>query len=622
MHHGDLALQERASTGIGGVKSSRREMLRGAGAGILAVAAGPALTRPSLAAATRNQANAGVYTFPRHETWTASPHTEISFRGTTAEDLGSVSVEGGSSGGHSGLLLAHADGNGVSFVPDARFDPGEVVTVRADIALAATDDGLLAFGVVQPAELTPSPESRVSDDPEVPPQAFRSRPDLRPPVMTIDVPATGTGDGYVFLGARVQDGQSGAMILDDAGSLVWYGLPASDPDEIHDVRVQEWRGEPVLTFAEANGPRGYRLGHFVICDSTYERIAQLQIGNGLAGGDHHEFMLTPEGTALIGAYNSVQWDLSSIGGSKYSRVLDAVIQEIEVETGRVRFEWHSLDVIEPGESYIAAPADPDEEFDYVHQNSIGIAPDGNFLMSARHTFAVYKIDRQTGDLMWRLNGKRSDFEIDDAASFRFQHDARMWAPGELTLFDNASVSDDDDDTVDSRGLVLALDEETMTASLDQAYIHPTGVLATSQGNMQTLPNGNRFIGWGSAPVFSEFSADGELIFNGLFPEGGSSYRAYRMLWVGRPSEPPAVAVEANASGTATVYASWNGATEVANWRVLAGTGPNDLAEAITTERTGFETAIDVQTDAAWIAVEALDAEGTILGASEAIEMGA
>jgi hypothetical protein len=316
----------------------------------------------------------------------------------------------------------------------------------------------------------------------------------------------------------------------------------------------------------------------------------------------------------------VQWDLTSIGGSKYSRVLDAVIQEIEIESGRVLFEWHSLDEIEPAESYIGAPADPDDEFDYVHQNSIGFAPDGNLLMNARHTFAVYKIDRQTGELIWRLNGKRSDFEVADDARFRFQHDARMWAPGELTLFDNASVSDDDDPTVDSRGLVIALDEEAMTATLTQAYIHPEGVLATSQGNMQTLPNGNRFVGWGSAPVFSEFSAEGELIFNGMFPEGGSSYRAYRMPWVGQPVEPPAVTVEASGSGAATVYVSWNGATEVASWRVLAGLEASNLAEVVTAERTGFETAIDIQTDAAEIAVEALDASGSVLGASDAIEI--
>lgn len=614
--------RDRTTQGAPTFRTTRRTILRAAGAGALSVAWGGAQAGPARAAVTRSQTAAGVSVFPRHDSRTASPYAEISFRGVTAEELGMVSVVGGRSGGHSGLLLPHADGNGVSFVPDARFEPGEVVTVRAETDLGPTDDGSLMFEVVQPAEIAPSPTSRVTDNPDVAPWTFRSRPDLRPPVMNITVPADGTDEGFVFLGARVESGQAGAMILDNAGELIWYNPPASDLDQLHDVRVQEYRGEPVLTFAEANGPRGYRLGHYVICDRSYRRIAQLQIANGYTGGDHHEFLLTPEGTALIGSYHPVQWDLSSVGGSQTGTVLDGVVQEVEIETGRVRFEWHSLDDIEPAESYEAVPSDRDEPYDYVHQNSIGVAPDGHVLVSARHTFAIYKIDRQTGDLIWRLNGKQSDFEMGDGTPFAYQHDARMHDNGELSLFDNAATNPNDDETVDSRGLVLALDEDAMTATLAREYIHPTGILSISQGNTQILPNGNVFVGWGSAPVFSEFSPDGELIFNGRFPAGGNSYRAYRFPWMGEPAEPPAVAVDAGGFGAVTVYASWNGATEVARWRVVAGAAPDDLAEVTTAERTGFETEIQVETDAAYVAVEALDADGNVLGESDAAEAGA
>lgn len=627
MSSADDGYQGRTAEGLStfrASKASRRALVRAAGAGALAMAGGSwrALAVPPRTVVAGSQAIARFAVFPRHNTFTASPYTEITFRGVSAEELGTVTVVGSISGGHSGLLMPHADGNGLSFVPDARFEPGEVVTVQAETDLGPTGDDPLTFGVVQPAEISPSPASRVIDEPAVPPQTFRSRPDLRPPAMSVNVPADGTDEGYIFLGAIIEDGQAGAMILDDDGEIIWFNPPASDLDDLHDVRVQEYRGEPVITFAEANGPLGFRLGHYVICDSTYQRIAQIQIGNGYTGGDHHEFLLTPRGTALIGAYHPVRWDLSSVGGSKYGNVLDAVVQEIEIETGRVLFEWHSLDDITPAECYLPAPSDPDEPFDYVHYNSIGIAPDGNLVVNSRHTFASYKIDYGTGEILWRLNGKESDFEMGDGTPFSYQHDTRVLDNGEVTLFDNAGTNPEADETTDSRGLVLTLDEEAMTATLAREYIHPTGILATSQGNMQLLPNGNVFIGWGSAPVFSEFTADGELIFNGRFPQGGNSYRAYRMPWRGQPAEPPAVAVERGTADAVTVYASWNGSTEVVSWRVLAGPAPDTLEEVGSGERTGFETEIAVETDAAYVAVEALDDAGTTLSTSEAVETGA
>lgn len=608
----------READGVLALRTNRRKIVGAAGAGAVAMVGGRATALPARAIVVGSKAAPGVTVFPRHGTRTASPYTEITFRGTTTERLGMVTVVGSSSGGHSGLLKPHADGNGVSFVPDARFEPGEAVTVRAETALRRTGDESLIFRVVRPAELSPSPDSRVTGDPAVPPRRFRSRPDLRPPVIMIDVPAEGTGEGYVFLGAIVEDGQAGAMILDNAGELIWYNPPANDLDDQHDVRVQTYRGEPVITFAEANGPRGYRLGHFVVCDSTYRRVAEFRIGNGYPGGDHHEFLLTPEGTALIGSYHPVTWLITSDGSPRFAKVLDAVVQEIEIETGRVLFEWHSLDEIAPSESYFPAPSDPKEPYDYFHLNSIGLAPDGDLIVSARHTFAVYKIVRGTGKVVWRLNGKESEFEMGDGTTFTYQHDARLLDTGEVTLFDNAGTDPDQDESTDSRGLVLALDEATMTATLVREYVHPTGILSISQGNMQLLPNGNVFVGWGSAPVFSEFSPDGELIFNGRFPTGGNSYRAYRMPWQGRPAEPPAVAAEVDPDGGVTVYASWNGATGVARWRVLAGPAPEELGEIGSGERTGFESEIAVQPDAAYVAVEAIGETGEILGTSAAV----
>lgn len=612
-------------------RTSRRNMLRAAGAGALAVAGGATLAVPigaspapraaaGTAAHSRRQSGDGVTVFPRPNSRTASPYTEITFRGVTGEELGTVIAVGSQSGAQSGMMRPHADGNGVSYILDSWFEPGEEVLVRADIDLASTDDGSLVFGVSRPAFLREAPSDIVTDSPADAPHEYRSRPDLRPPVMDITVPADGTAEGYIFLGARVRDGQSGALVIDDTGEPVWFSPPPSHLDAHYDVRVQEYQGEPVVTFAEANvrGPNGWRRGHYVICDNAYQRIAEFGIGNGFAGGDHHELLLTAEGTALVGTYHPVAWDMSPFDGAEDGIAVDNIIQELEIETGRVLFEWHSLDHIAIDETYFDVPTEGGQQFDYLHMNSIGVAPDGDLVISARHTHAAYKLDGETGEIIWRLNGKLSDFEMGEGSSFAYTHDARLYADGRFTLFDNAAGSSNPD--VQSRGIVLQLDTEAMTATLEQEFLHPNEILSVSQANVQPLSDGNVFVGWGSAPVFSEYTGEGELIFNGRFPSGGTSYRAYRFPWTGEPSDPPDVAVEAGSGGEVTVYASWNGATEVASLEVLAGSGRDALEPVGSAPRDGFETAITVHSEEPYFAARALDANGNVLGTSEAVEV--
>jgi len=602
----------------GNARLSRRALLGVAGAAGMAALAGRSV--PGVSAQGRTGQPETVPIYPAPETWTASPHTEISFRGVTEEDLGGVVVVGDFSGGHSGVLKAHADGNGVSFIPDARFEPGEVVTVRADIPLGSGPGGTHTFGVARPAMIVPAPSGYDADNPEEPPQEFRSRPDLRPPYMHITRSTGATADGYIFLTTNVPNGQRGLMILDNDGQLIWFSPPRVETEALYDLRVQEYQGQPVLTWSEAASPVGYGFGHFVIADASYTRIADVQVGNGYTGGDVHEFLLTPRGTALVIIYHPIEWDASPIGGSRYASVLDNIVQEVEVETGRVLFEWHSLDHVRIEETYRSLAADRGRSFDYFHMNSVEEVPDGNLIISARHTFAIYKIDRSTNEVIWRLNGTASDFEMGEGAEFAWQHDARIHPNGELTLFDNAESDQERDAFAYSRGVVLELDETAMTATLVREYIHPTRILSTSQANMQVLPNGNVFIGWGSAPVFSEFTFDGELIFNGRFPRGANSYRAYRFPWVGRPADPPDIAVERQLDGTTTVHASWNGATEVAGWQALAGSTPESM-EVVSdvVPRSGFETEIPVDASSDWYSAQALDAAGTVIGTAIAVQ---
>jgi hypothetical protein len=324
----------------------------------------------------------------------------------------------------------------------------------------------------------------------------------------------------------------------------------------------------------------------------------------------HDMLLTAENTAIVGAYNTIEWDLSAIGGQE-GFVADCVLQEIDIATGCVIFEWHNVDHIDLDESYLEVdPEKPDVTLDYFHYNSVAIDADGSLIVCARNTWATYKVDRNSGDVIWRLGGKRSDFELADGAEYAWQHDARPLGGNLLSFFDNGPNNGE------SRGLILELDTDRMTASVDREFRHSEKISAGSQGSLQILPNGNVLVGWGSEPLLTEFTADGEPILDVRFPGEKQSYRARRFEWVGRPSDVPHLRAETGSGGNVTVYASWNGATEVAAWRVLAGAAENDLtAVGEPSPRTGFETRIAVTSDARFFAVEAIDAQGESLGIS-------
>jgi hypothetical protein len=447
--------------------------------------------------------------------------------------------------------------------------------------------------------------------------AFRSRPDLSPPGIGVLRPARDGAPGYVFVAPKTGPGyegpvQNGPMIVDDDGQVVWFRPMRGEDVRAMDFKVQRYRGEPAITWYEGVGTT-YGRGEYVIADSSYREVRRVRAGNGYEG-DHHEFLITPEDTALITIYSPVRWDLTPIGGPRDAFVLDGIVQEVDIASGEVLLEWHSLDHVGIEDSYRALPEGPGGTFDYFHINSIDVDLDGNLLVSARTTFAVYKIDRRSGEVIWRLGGKKSDFEMGPGTWMRYQHDARREPDGTITVFDNGGVKKDDR----SYGLVLDPDEDEMTVTLSREYGHPEGRVGAVMGSMQVLPNGNAFLGWGSDPTFSEFGKGGELLFSAVFPPEVNSYRAFRFPWRGRPTGDPAVAVETGPDEV-TVYASWNGATEVAAWQVLAGPAPDDLkpvGEAV--NRSGFETAIPARTAEPFVAAQARDRSGRVLGASKTI----
>jgi hypothetical protein len=443
-------------------------------------------------------------------------------------------------------------------------------------------------------------------------QSFRSRPDLEPPSVGVNVEASdGVAPGYVFVSVKKGEGQDGPMIMDNEGHLVWF----SKDRYATDFKVQSYRGEPVLTWWQGGIVAGHGEGEYVIFDSSYREVRRVKAGNGYPG-DLHEFSITPQDTALLTAYTETRADLSPIGGPRDVPVWDGVAQEIDLETGEVLFEWRSLDHVGVDESYRPPPEDPEEPLDYFHINSIEVEPDGNFLIDAKGTYAVYKVDRASGEVLWRLGGKRSDFEMGEGTRTVSQHDARRQEDGTITIFDNGAPPKLHDQ---SRGIVVELDEDAMRATLVREYTHPEKPLATSQGNMQVLSNGNVFIGWGTVPHSSEYGRDGELLCDLQFSGESQSYRAFRQVWSGCPAEDPAVAAEKGEGGKVNVYASWNGSTETATWRVLAGPKPDDLEPVGSVPREGFETAMAIRTDEPYVAVQAEDDSGRVLATSKAVE---
>jgi hypothetical protein len=291
--------------------------------------------------------------------------------------------------------------------------------------------------------------------------------------------------------------------------------------------------------------------------------------------------------------------------------VQAVVQEIDIATGLVLFEWHSLGNIGLSESHEPVP-ERSAQWDYVHANSVALDAGGDVIVSARHTSSVFRISRESGRILWRLGGSRSDFRMGEGTHFYNQHDARPQADGTLTLFDNSAPPPR---RKASRAITLRLDGDR--ATLVQALTHPEGLLSATQGGAQRLPGGGMFVGWGSRRYFTEYDAAGRVVLDGRFAAGGDNYRAYKFPWSGRPARAPAL-VATRRGNRVAARVSWNGATGVARWELWAGPRADALRRTGSAPYGGFETALSVVTGERFVQVRALDASGAVLGTSATI----
>jgi hypothetical protein len=593
---------------------------------LAASARDPASSRGATAAAQ----NLDVLPFPG--TPDAAPATNIDFPGQSPGQIGSVTAVGSRSGLHSGHLSAQPDNRGSAFHPVHAFSPGERVTVTAALGSAAAGiaggaEGSRrlrwSFAIARPASLNYARAGAVDDDLGLarPParnaisaprtHSFVTEPQFHVPWISMHGKDTDTASGDIFLDTQ-NSGQPAALLLNPLGELRWYepSNAAHRGPSIFNTRVQRYKHHRVITYWQGLVvPPGIGRGQGHILNSSYKTIHTVQAGDGYAkqGIDLHEFTLGREGkeaTAFVQIWSPVQRDLTSVGGPVHGTVLDWIIQEIDVATNKVIWEWHALGHVPISASYERYV--PGQPYDYFHLNSIQQLPDGRILISARHTWAVYSIEKKSGRIAWELGGKHSSFRMGPGSAFRWQHDATLHGHGILTVFDDGGAPQ-------SRALEIHLGNHQ--ATLVHAYTHSPPLLALSQGSAQLLRNRDVFVGWGSRSYFSEYAPSGRQIFSGSMRSPIQSYRAYRSVWVGKPLQPPAIAVrKSKTAGRDRIYMSWNGATRVVKWRIEARPASAGRFTRIgTIGWTSFETSTRVlAAKGPYFRVQALAANGRAL----------
>ncbi len=462
--------------------------------------------------------------------------------------------------------------------------------------------------------------------------SFVTEPTLHPPVIHKDVPtlANRLAPGYILttnfynLNYPPLVGQSGPLILDDNLQPVWF-QPVPEKVVAANLSLQTYEGQPALAWWQGvvTNTGSTESGEDVVVNRHYQTVARLKGADGWVLTLH---ALTISGDdAWVTANKNVARNLSAYGGAYNGALIDSAVQEYDLKTGKLLRTWDALEHIPPGDSYATVPTNG-FPWDTYHVNALELSSNSTFLVSMRNTWAAYLVNIATGKIEWTLGGKRSSFKFGPGADFQWQHDV-AFAPGSSAAGPRSTITMFDDHccqltgggtsvhaTGPSRGLVLDLDQQTHTITLVAQYTSGGEFETEYMGDTQPLAGGNVFVGWGSEPYFSEFTRSGQRLLEGNFPGSDLSYRETLEEWVGLPLTPPVGA--ARQQGTrATVYASWNGATRVVSWRVLAGPSATQLSAVASADKAGFETAIPVTQAHLSYKVQALDAAGRVIGTS-------
>jgi hypothetical protein len=360
-----------------------------------------------------------------------------------------------------------------------------------------------------------------------------------PPPVSILSSQPGFGHGEDFFITPTGDPETyaaGPEILSTNGEPIWFhAVPQGDAAT--DFRTQTYLGQPVLTWWQGTESGGVGNGTDYIYNDHYQQIATVQAGNGLAA-DAHEFYITPWNTALITAYQHTTENLTSIGGPPNQAVVNGVVQEIDIATGQVLWQWNSADHVPFSASEQPLPKLASETWDWFHVNAIHLNTNGDFLIDARNTWATYDVSPYSGNVQWTLGGKDSSYKLQAAPGqvldsageiFAWQHDPEALGNGDYTFFDDEATIGAPELSY-SRAVTVNLNPWSKVATLLSSDNQPEGLSATSQGNAQPTNTGDLVVGWGSLPYFSAFDQRGNLAFNAEFPAGVNTYRAYLLPW--------------------------------------------------------------------------------------------
>lgn len=456
--------------------------------------------------------------------------------------------------------------------------------------------------------------------------SFISAPGLHPPKVKAVSPTVSSelAPGYIMM-ANFYDisdppmtGQSGPLIMNNQLQPVWF-QPLPEDVIASNLEAQAYKGQPVLTWWQGtvSSSGETETGEDVIVNQHYQPIATLRGQDGWVLTMHE--MLISGNYAWVTANKTMRMNLSKYGGSVDGVLDDSAVQKYDITTGKLVYSWDAVEHIPLSGSEATMPSNG-FPWDAYHVNSVSLVGNGEFLVSMRNTWAAYLVNQKNGTVIWELGGKHSSFSMPKAASFQWQHDVK-WDGGSLvTMYDDHCCQLTSGGTYvapdgPSRGLELKLDTSTHTVSLVAEYVYAKGFDSAYMGDMQVLPNGNVFVGWGSQPNFTEYSRSGKLLLDALLPGSDLSYRAQVANWVGLPLSPPQGAARTGPAGT-TVYASWNGATRVASWKILAGSNASHLTVVGMVPKSDFETHVLLKGSFSTFKVEALNSKGQVIGASK------
>ena len=499
-----------------------------------------------------------VSAFPEPGSATASPRTQISFDGVAGYELAQLVVTGSVSGRHDGRV-EDSTGTGASFLPSQPFVPAERVTVSTGLAIRGGHDGVFSFTVATPATETTPPVTPKPVVPPTPPASVThsvSARSIRAPVVTVETHRRSAAPGDIFLGTKGGGLPHAVTIVDGDGKLVWYH-PEGTLD-VEDVNVQRYQGQAGadLVAGSPEHPAWLRRrrgrDRELVVPAHRDRAGRQRLVSGPArlrahrGGDRPDHggradPLEPQRPRRSGRrdrHRRPDPGDRRQDGSRDVRVGVARPRAAELVDGRV-------------------VKNDTTAWDFIHLNSVAPAPDDGLLLSSRHTFGLYDIDRRTGNLRWTLGGRDSTFRLSRRARFYYQHDARFLGRRHITLFDDGGGPPRRESQ--SRALELTLHPAKGTVTVARSLPHrPAPVVSDSQGNVQALPNGDLLVGFGAESHITEFDPAGRVVFEATLPRGVSSYRAYRSRWTGSPTAAPAIAVtrtrhgaRAHGAGTGT-----------------------------------------------------------------------